>query len=320
MTKVNPSTDSDKGERSTPLEKVRRWLAAHDDMDDSRLVALGRYFKTGDVADALTYGDLRALVQSETAPTNAARQAPAKLPTAKELRSLFDKEADAFSGSLIDYPERVDRALFRVYEFGRLHGRADTNAATQAQVIVPGAQTGCEPAVAAPSNATTVWGPEKQDYQSGPVYRVGSSTGVNLSEQPAVAAPSAGTPRRDGLLAIKPGMWREWKDADFHDLSTLCGQLERDLTEAQAEASLWRDRADRVIKERDRIGRELAEAQEALGEAGDRILDWRQRALNAEAAQSASASTQGEWRAWADWARAEYRKATGRDLQAESGR
>lgn len=35
------------------------------------------------------------------------------------------------------------------------------------------------------------------------------------------------------LFASKPGMWREWKDADFHDLSTLCGQLERELADAK---------------------------------------------------------------------------------------
>jgi len=43
----------------------------------------------------------------------------------------------------------------------------------------------------------------------------------------------------------------------------------------------------------DRLERELADKEEALSEAGDRLLGWRKRALKAEAAQSATQPTAG---------------------------
>jgi hypothetical protein len=67
-------------------------------------------------------------------------------------------------------------------------------------------------------------------------HRTETETGAT----PAVAAPSRGdkpqeTPRTDALLAAKPGMWRNWKDADFHELERLCKVLERELAELQWE-------------------------------------------------------------------------------------
>lgn len=34
------------------------------------------------------------------------------------------------------------------------------------------------------------------------------------------------------MLDSKPGMWRDWKDRDFHELESLCRQMERELAEA----------------------------------------------------------------------------------------
>ena len=93
-----------------------------------------------------------------------------------------------------------------------------------------------------------------------------------LQVAPAVAAPSAGTPRTDRLRAIL---------CDADGLPCFAGSS-TDRLEAQL-----------ALMDLDRLERELADKEEALSEAGDRLLGWRKRALKAEAAQSATQPTAG---------------------------
>lgn len=51
----------------------------------------------------------------------------------ERLRQLFDKTADAFSGGMVDYRDRVSMALVAVYEFGVRHGRAARSESGQSQ-------------------------------------------------------------------------------------------------------------------------------------------------------------------------------------------
>lgn len=46
------------------------------------------------------------------------------------------------------------------------------------------------------------------------------------------------TPRTDALHDRKPGVWREWKDADFHELASLTRELERELRAEQEKSMM----------------------------------------------------------------------------------
>ena len=61
--------------------------------------------------------------------------------------------------------------------------------------------------------------------------------------QSALPPSTAATSRVDALVGSKPGMWRVWKDSDFHELNNLAKQLERELHAI----SLLRAAAERTI-------------------------------------------------------------------------
>jgi len=126
----------------------------------------------------------------------------------------------------------------------------------------------------------------------------------------AVAAPSAGTPPRDFPIC-EDHRNADWNRPSLDDYSCiLCRLFYLEAQESLLEE--WQQRAkraedaiseierpldaqmarlnatvERLNVENGRLERELADKEDALSEAGDRILDWRKRALKAEAAQSA---------------------------------
>jgi uncharacterized protein YndB with AHSA1/START domain len=76
-----------------------------------------------------------------------------------------------------DTADRIVRALLST---------PSENAANIVQVLP------LEPQPDAVTTFATAWGPEKQDYPGGPVYRVGTSTGATLPEQPPATQSSTG--------------------------------------------------------------------------------------------------------------------------------
>lgn len=58
---------------------------------------------------------------------------------------------------------------------------------------------------------------------------------------PTGATPQSQSPRLDALIDKKPGVWREWKDADFHELSVLAKKIERERNELEREAIRYRE-------------------------------------------------------------------------------
>lgn len=111
-------------------------------------------------------------------------------------------------------------------------------------VATPSAERAQEPAVA--------WGPEKQDYPGGPVYRIGSSTGATVPQTGCAGdvrnAPTSSvrvqqgvTPRVDDWLdrnfpRDREATRRAAEDQYYHCL-VLARQLERELTEANERLS-----------------------------------------------------------------------------------
>jgi hypothetical protein len=64
----------------------------------------------------------------------------------------------------------------------------------------------------------------------------------HMAEEAARCDKPHDTPRLDALLARKPGLWKLWKDSDFHELASLARQLERELAAAiKAGESVQRD-------------------------------------------------------------------------------
>ncbi len=47
------------------------------------------------------------------------------------------------------------------------------------------------------------------------------------------------TPKIDAFLETKPGMWRDWKDRDFHELKLLAKQLERAALPPEGREQEW---------------------------------------------------------------------------------
>lgn len=106
----------------------------------------------------------------------------------------------------------------------------------------------CQPAV-----PPAVFGPEKQDYPGGPIYRVGTSTGVAAPEQPAL--PPAQMP----LEPYTPGM----NDSD--------------------KLIAWIDYATAISAHAEALRRENTATGSALLKMGVELGDWQQRAEKAKA-------------------------------------
>lgn len=82
-----------------------------------------------------------------------------------------------------------------------------------------------------PDDPPAVYGPEKQDYPGGPIYRVGTGTGVSLPKQPAPPAPTGQTPRVDTFYAHQI----TYGEHEHDECAEFARTLERELAAAHAE-------------------------------------------------------------------------------------
>lgn len=119
------------------------------------------------------------------------------------------------------------------------------------------------------------WGPEKQAYPGGPIYRIGTSTGVTLPTPPAgMEFPE----RNDHPLTTGELAWQR-ETVDKHN---------RDYLEEMADELDKRGDSLSTLAAKELKKLAVPSATDApvgsIEELGERLLEWRARAMKAESA------------------------------------
>lgn len=146
---------------------------------------------------------------------------------------------------------KIDKALQHVFDLAagrerwtmRIPARPDEDS----DCVLADALSAAKDALAAcqsenRSSPTTVWGPEKQDYPGGPIYRVGTSTGATLPDQ-SLDKLEGQTPRtdaRDEGLREREG----WDTPAYNSMMFHANKLEKELESLRSATGLTQEQVD----------------------------------------------------------------------------
>jgi hypothetical protein len=134
---------------------------------------------------------------------------------ARRLEKRLRRVAHNIVGPYVGIEEHSERVANALTELDRLQQSAQSENAANIVQVLP-----LEPQPDAVTTFATAWGPEKQDYPGGPVYRVGTSTGATLPEQPPATQSSTAMSREMARDAYAK-LLRAWEKSNEGALGPL---------------------------------------------------------------------------------------------------